>query len=406
MARKPTIGYWPTRKGGGYFCNFRGVKHELALGPDDSPTGPTYLAALAKFGAIMKGDAEAQAEAAAPTPATVREVLDEYLKHISKSKKPGTVEIRLRSYEPFVEYRPVATKPAIGERAVCTLTHLDVYKFLEHMETVPRPHKPRKDGMSQARRKPVTWGPGSQRNFMQGVTAAFNWGVTAGMIAKNPLASIEKPAATSRGAEALLGTNAEEIEATHALILATVRAHWRPFIQALKDTGARPGELAAATAADFDETLRAFVFRKEMTRRSDRFAHKTSKHKDRVIFLSGKTLENVKELVKKYPTGQLFRRRNGKPFEKVNFVDRFLKLSRRLKMPNLTAYSYRHTWATEMLKAGMDVDTLASLMGNSATVIRQHYSHLLADKQGLREKLEKFIPLAAGMRTPALDESE
>jgi len=38
----------------------------------------------------------------------------------------------------------------------------------------------------------------------------------------------------------------------------------------------------------------------------------------------------------------------------------------------------------------MDVDTLAALMGNSAAVIRQHYSHLLADRQGLREKLERF----------------
>ena len=44
---------------------------------------------------------------------------------------------------------------------------------------------------------------------------------------------------------------------------------------------------------------------------------------------------------------------------------------------------------------GMDVDTLASLMGNSPAVIRQHYSHLLADRQGLREKLERFRDAAA-----------
>jgi site-specific recombinase XerD len=68
-------------------------------------------------------------------------------------------------------------------------------------------------------------------------------------------------------------------------------------------------------------------------------------------------------------------------------------------MPGLTAYSYRHTWATEMLKAGMDVDTLALLMGNSAAIIRQHYSHLLADKQGLREKLERFRTAAADAQT-------
>src|SRR5205085_4074992 len=126
-------------------------------------------------------------------------------------------------------------------------------------------------------------------------------------IPKNPLAGIEKPAPTSRGAEALLGTNAQEIEAAHQRIMTTVRAHWRPFIQALKDTGARPGELAAATAADFDEALGAFVFRKEMSRRSDRFAHKTARHRDRVIVLTGPTQEAVKELVRVYPEGPLFR---------------------------------------------------------------------------------------------------
>src|SRR5262249_11763787 len=152
----------------------------------------------------------------------------------------------------------------------------------------------------------------------------------------------------------------------------------------------RPSELGAATAADFDEKLGAIVFRKEMSRRSDRFSHKTARHKDRLIFLSGPTLETVKELAKRYPTGVLFRRKNGLPFEKIHVVDGFIKLRRRLKMPGLTAYSYRHTWATEMLKAGMDVDTLAALMGNSPAVIRQHYSHLLADADALRGKLEQF----------------
>jgi integrase len=183
--------------------------------------------------------------------------------------------------------------------------------------------------------------------------------------------------------------------------MAVSRAHWRPFIQALKDTGARPGEIAGATAADFKPDMGAFVFHKESNRRRGQFSHKTSKSKDRVIFLSGPTLTNVKELVEKYPTGSLFRRKNGKNFGKVNFVDRFMKLRRRLKMPHLTSYSYRHTFATEMLKAGMDVDTLAELMGNSAMVIRLHYSHLLADTKGLREKLERFKTAAAETQRPS-----
>jgi hypothetical protein len=57
MARKASVRYWPGRKGGGYFCVYQGARRELALGPDDAPDGPTYLAALEKFQAIMKGEA-------------------------------------------------------------------------------------------------------------------------------------------------------------------------------------------------------------------------------------------------------------------------------------------------------------------------------------------------------------
>ncbi len=394
MPRATSISYWPTRKGGGYFCVRKGERFELALGPDDQPTGPTYRAAQDRFQEIMEGKAREEAERekrrSEPERATIREVLDAYLKHVTKTKTSGTVGIRLRSFLPFVNHK--TKRGLLGELAVCNLKHQDVYDFLEIMETVPRAQVRKKE---QKGRLPTTWGPGSQRNFLQGVIAAFNWAVTGKMIDENPLDKISKPSAVSRGADALLGTNTAEIEAMHARIMGVSRPHWRPFIQALKDTGARPGELCAATATDFDEKLGAFVFRKEMSRRSGDFAHKNAKHKDRVIMLTGQTLATVKELVTLFPTGKVFRRKNGKPFGRVNVVDRFIKLRRRLKVKGLTAYSYRHTWATELIKAGMDVDTLASLMGNSAAVIRQHYSHLLADRQGLREKLERF-KLAVG----------
>jgi integrase len=198
----------------------------------------------------------------------------------------------------------------------------------------------------------------------------------------------------------LIGNNAVEIEKNHSRILAGSPPSFRPFLQALKDTGARPGEIAAATAADFKLDMGALVFPKEATRRSEQFSHKTAKRKDRMIFLSGETLQHVRALISKYPVGPLFRRKSGRPFQKVNIVDRFLKLQKKLKWPTLTAYSYRHTFATELLKAGMDVDTLADLMGNSPMVIRQHYSHLLADAKGLREKLQRFTRVAAGTQTP------
>lgn len=407
MPKSTEIRYWPSRKGGGYFCNYKRKQYELALGPKDGPTGPTYLKALDAFKVLLEAKSEPPL-APSQIGKTVREVLNTYLDRIEKTKKEGTYEMRLRAFKPFVDHD--TGNGLIGEMLVSALTNMDVYAFLEHMEK-PRRQKRKKE---QKKRKPVGWGSGSKRNCVTGLLAAFNWSRKNKLIAENPIEGIEKDAAVSRGAEALIGNNAAEVEANHKKILEAAPTPYRPFIQALKDTGARPGELMAATASHFKAEIGAFVFQKEATRTRDQFAHKTSKKKDRVIFLSSPTLEHVKELVKLYPTGPLFRRTwpqgskhrrkatgDAPPFTRVSIVDRFLKLQKKLKMPSLTAYSYRHTFATEMLKAGMDVETLAELMGNSALVIRQHYSHLLADAKALREKLERFRTAAAGVGATA-----
>jgi integrase len=391
MARKPQARYYASRKGGGYFVTFHGTLYELALGPDDAPTGSTYLAALERFkevlqlGGLVTGGAKN----------TVRVVLETYMAHIATRKKEGTVEIRRRCFEPFVNWNPDG-KGCIGERPVSSLTHFLIYRFLEHME-IPRPQNRKKP---QPGRKPLGWTAGSQRNFVQSITAAMNWAVRGGLIPKNPVAGIEKPGSNSRGADALIGRNTEEIERNHQRVLKAAPAAYRPFIQALKDTGARPGELANATADDFDEDLGAFVFKKEGSCGKDRFTHKNAtKGKDRVIVLTGQTLETVKELVKQHSTGPVFRRKRGGVLKRFHYVSLFTRIQKKLNWTTVTCYSYRHTFATEMLKAGMDVDTLAHLMGNSPVVIRLHYSHLLADKRGLREKLERFKKGAAGTQT-------
>jgi integrase len=246
----------------------------------------------------------------------VREVLETYLKHISKSKTPGTVEIRLRSFTPFANFKPEGAKECYGDKPVESLTHMDVYDFLEDME---RPRRPRRQ-KPQPGRKPVKWGEGSKRNCVQGLSAAFNWAARSGLILKNPRTGIEKPGAASRGAESLVGSNAQEIEENHRGALAAAPPSYRPFIQALKDTGASPGEIAAATAADFRPEMGAFVFHKESTRRREQFAHKTAKRKDRVIFLAGETLDRVRSLTEKYPTGPLFRRAGDRPFRKFHIA--------------------------------------------------------------------------------------
>jgi hypothetical protein len=71
-------------------------------------------------------------------------------------------------------------------------------------------------------------------------------------------------------------------------------------------------------------------------------------------------------------------------------------------MPNLTAYSYRHTFATEWLKKGQSIELLAELMGNTPDVIRMHYSHLCGDRAALALEMRKFMDSRVGRTQTAL----
>ena len=53
MARgkKPAVRYWKSRKA--FCCWIKRVQYTLATGPDDSPRGPTYLAALDQFRKLL-----------------------------------------------------------------------------------------------------------------------------------------------------------------------------------------------------------------------------------------------------------------------------------------------------------------------------------------------------------------
>ena len=70
MPRKPTIRFFESKNG--YYTNHEKTRFRLGDGPDDSPTGPNYLAALKRFGEIMQvGGADTADQAN-----TVRVVVD------------------------------------------------------------------------------------------------------------------------------------------------------------------------------------------------------------------------------------------------------------------------------------------------------------------------------------------
>jgi integrase len=361
MPRKPSVRYFASRNA--YYCQHNGRQHKLASGPDDGPTGPTFLAALEAFKQLLQMGAVTTAR----DRNTVRVILESYLQHIKGRIQNSTFERRVYSFRPFCA--------RCGEVEVGSLTHFVVRQFLAEMR-VPR----------KGKRRSYAWGDAAESQFLEGANAAFNWAVTTRLISLNPLDGIRPPPARSRSRECLVTPE------QHRAILAEARTQTiRNVIIALENTGCRPCELIHATAADWDESLGAIVYYGDDRRRDDEFRHKTAgKAKDRVIYFTGAALEMMRSLIKKHPAGPLFQTTRGGGYGEKSVSNGVRAIRERLGMPTLTPYSYRHTFATNWLKAGKPIEILAEILGNTPNTIRKHYSHLCGDRAAIRRQLEEF----------------
>ena len=115
-----------------------------------------------------------------------------------------------------------------------------------------------------------TW-KGSRGHAISSIKRAFSWAMAEGLIDRNPIQGVKKPASGRR--ERTLSK--EECEQ----ILSSIHdERFREFVFALQETGCRPGEVASLTAANVDLALGVWTFEQHKT------AHKT--RKPRVVYLT------------------------------------------------------------------------------------------------------------------------
>lgn len=350
MPRKPQVRYFASR--GAYYTQVDGKQHKLATGPDDGPTGPTFFKALDTYKELLTTASVATEKDRSPLWA----ILEAYADVIEATRATATVRLRKQMLKPFVD--------ELGERSVGTLTHDDVDAFLRKMRQ-SRKHPKYRDSL-------IRWGESSVAMFLKSVNAALNWAVGRKLITSNPVRGYEMPKMRSRSTRCLLAP------ADHQRVLTACGSNpIRELIVALEATGARPGELIHAEAKDWIDRIGAIVYRGDDTRREDDFRHKTAGEcKDRIIRFHGQSLETMRELVKRYPKGPLFRNRQGKAWKQLFLNNRFRRLRIKLGLPDLIPYSYRHTFATRWLEQGGNLDLLAEIMGNSPATIQKFYRHI------------------------------
>lgn len=185
----------------------------------------------------------------------------------------------------------------------------------------------------------------TERRAVETVSRAFNWAVDEGVLPKNPLPRLKRPAATPR--ECYISPAQWKVVIAKANSLSE-------YLEFARATGARPQEIRAIEKRHFDPVLKAIVFPRDESK---------GKRQQRVISLSPTALAMVQRLVLKYPEGPIFRNTNGDPWNRHTLTTAFRRLTKRVGF-KVFAYSIRHTWATDALVNGVDPITVATLMGH------------------------------------------
>jgi integrase len=218
----------------------------------------------------------------------------------------------------------------------------------------------------------------SRRHAIGILKRAFNWAEGQGYITANPIRGVKKP----RGGKRQRVLTADE---RRQILEAIPDEPFRQFVFAMQETGCRPGEVAAVTAAQVDLTLGVWTFGDHKT------AHQTGK--PRVVYLSPAGLALTRTLVERYRTGPLFRGHGGRAYSRNAIRCRFRRL--RVKLPDLahfTAYSYRHTFTTDALTNGVGIAQVAELLGHTGTdMVMRHYQHLAQKVQHMRDAAAKAV---------------
>jgi integrase len=420
MARKRQIRYWPSRgtwtdengevRKGGFFTTMHGRQECLATGPDDAPAGPTFGAALKRFRELMQmGNAYTARDRN-----TLAVVLEKYLVYITTvldpPAAPATFRIRKTHFQQLIAHKCGDKK--LGDVEIRDLTIPLVNDYIAAQKQGRRVQQ--RIGKQTVTRT-YKWGRTSVCMFIESLQAALNWAASpeGGLIDRNPIPTLgnrkNRPKPRSRSRQC------EITEEEHRSIVADVSTAFGQYCEALWATGARPGEMAAATKAAWRDDLPGFFFAKEETQLDGEPGHKRDGDgKDRaVIFPSGAVLETVKRLV---AACQSSGEHVFKPAAKYlgadkkargrwtgkEIIARFAEVRDRLGLrKEITAYSYRHSFINRMLRAGMPVADVAALVGTSIVMIQQNYSHLAANYTHLRDTAERFAKAANGQTPPA-----
>ena len=216
-----------------------------------------------------------------------------------------------------------------------------------------------------------------RRNLIRAVKAAFRWAERREYIDRSPVRYVELPPARSRDVylmpaqwDKLIAKVAQSRDSGCLFDILTV----------MKETGCRPQEVRRVEGRHFKREDRCWEFPVDESK---------GKKEKRVVLLTDKAFDICQRLTLKYPEGPLFRTSTGKPWSRRALSFRLYRLSGKLGF-NICPYAIRHTFATDAIVRGVDLQTIATLMGHvDLGMLSRIYQHIKRRSDHLRAGLRK-----------------
>lgn len=217
------------------------------------------------------------------------------------------------------------------------------------------------------------WGQVAECHARRASHRFFSWAAQEKLLPSNPLAGMRRPKPEPR-----------RVFVTDDEYRALLRASDKPFrrfLFALRNTGARPQEIRELT---WDQ-VRADHLRLEK--------HKTvgKTKKPRIIHLN-EPMQRFLRFARRHAKGKhVFLNHHGKPWTVNACRLQFKRLKVKLGLRDgLCAYAVRHGFATAAILGGVDVATVAELLGHSSTDVTVGvYIHLAEQVAHMQEAAAK-----------------
>ena len=289
---------------------------------------------------------------------TVGDWLMQWLELTKTKVEPQT----LKFYEQRVRLHLI---PGLGKHVLAKLKPFAIEKLLASLE---------ESGVSRS----------EQCKAIVTLKAAINFAVRSQVLSHNPIQSVRKPKMSK---EEFTAFTTEQVRIF--LEAAKESEYYAYFVVAI-DSGAGPGEMFGLKQSDFDPTNGTISISKSVENIGGVTRVKDTKNRKRrrTIQLSAFAALELKQYVEKLPPKQtvLFADSNGGHLDIANFTKtQFYRIMDKCpEIPRIRLYDLRHTCATLLLQAGVNVKVVSERLGHAnANITLSTYAHFLPGMQAV-----------------------